>query len=127
VALRLTGTPVTRPNTASSCFGVPNRCRASLSIESHFEEFKRLYVTRELEIKVDGEMTNENGSPKLATGGTWELIGNDTIGLAVERPPRSKAVAEIPTDSDTMAVFQVSLATRHKAIMSWMASKGRDR
>jgi hypothetical protein len=57
----------------------------------------------ELEEKVDGEKMKEKGCPTLATGGTCELIGNDTDGLAAENPARSKAMTQ-KTAGDAMAV-----------------------
>jgi hypothetical protein len=57
----------------------------------------------ELEVKVDGEKTKEKGCPRRATGGTWELMGKDIIGLAAKSPARTKAVAQA-TSGDGMVV-----------------------
>jgi hypothetical protein len=57
----------------------------------------------EPEVKVDGDKMKEKGCPRRATGGTWELMGKDIVGLAVESAARSKAVAQATT-GDGMVV-----------------------
>lgn len=36
--------------------------------------------------KVEGAKTKENGLSILATGGTWEFIGKEMVGIAVTSP-----------------------------------------
>lgn len=103
VATRFRGTPAPCPGAISSALGVPYNNLVLLSMESHLGGLRRLYVMGPLEEKVDGEKTKANGSPTRATGGTWELIGNNIIGLAVDSPKRSKAVAQATT-GDAMVV-----------------------
>jgi hypothetical protein len=62
-----------------------------------------------MEEKVAGEKTKAKGSPTLATGGTWELIGKVTTGVAVVSPVRSKAVAQATTSDAMVVTVEMSL------------------
>ena len=64
---------------------------------------------------MDGEKTKEKGSPSLATGGTWELIGNDITGLEMESAGRrSKAVAQTITGETMVEIQEASLVPRRE-------------
>jgi hypothetical protein len=64
---------------------------------------------------VDGEKTKEKGSPSLATGGTWEFIGNDITGLEMARPGRrSKADAHAMAGETMMVIQEASLVPRSR-------------
>lgn len=72
---------------------------------------------------MDGEKTKENGPPSLATGGTWELIGNDITGLEMESAGRrSKTVAQIITGGAMVEIQEASLVFRggfsHRCVMN---------
>jgi hypothetical protein len=67
---------------ACSSGAVPERVRLGPSSESQLGAFDKVYVMDKSEENVDGENVNVNGTETRATGGTWELIGNVTVGVA---------------------------------------------
>lgn len=85
-----------------SC-GVPYNVLLSLSIESHdggsINEYDKVESE---EVKVEGEKMNEKGCDILATGGTWELIGNETVGAACTTTARDKVRRMIVLAAETI-------------------------
>lgn len=99
VATRSTGIPTTSPSEISLGPGVPNRRREELSIDSHGGGFAREYVIVDEDLKVEGEKTNENGCPTLATGGTCELMGKEILGVASDSPGSKRAAKRHTKDA----------------------------
>ena len=79
-AVTAMGTPTTASEPTSSSPGVPYIRRTALSMESQFGGLASEYDIGVDEVKVKGENSKENDSATLATGGTSELIGNETSG-----------------------------------------------
>lgn len=89
LAFTSNGTPTTSPFATSCSFGVPYILRDLLSIDNHCGALERVYVSCVDGEKVEEENSKENGFPILATGGTWEFIGNVIVGVAAASPTRS--------------------------------------
>lgn len=98
VATIVMGTPKTSPEGTSACRGIPNIRRAPLSIDSQSGGFDSVYVIGESEEKVLDEKTNSKGSPMRAIGGTWELMGNETVGAASHTVTISAAIHSLAVD-----------------------------
>jgi hypothetical protein len=54
------------------------------------------------EEKVDGENMKEKGCPILATGGTWELMGNDMLGAAPDNLTNRMIAAQAAAARDAI-------------------------
>lgn len=78
--------------------------RALPSIASQSGEFARVYVSWDVEEKVDAENTKEKGCPILATGGTCEFMGKEMPGTAVASPTRRDAIVSWIQDGDMTAL-----------------------